>query len=77
VADRDSNRLSLDGESELLTTTRGVSSAHERDRGQVGSGGHSRILAQPWGLTPSWAAGRSPQPICSASSTMIPSGPRT
>ena len=32
VADRDSNRLPLDGESELLTTTRGVSSAHERDR---------------------------------------------
>jgi len=34
VADRDSNRLSLDGEPELLTTTRGVSSAHERDRSQ-------------------------------------------
>src|SRR5437764_11710141 len=32
VADRDSHRLSLDGEPELLTTTRGVSSAHERDR---------------------------------------------
>jgi hypothetical protein len=38
VADRDSNRLSLDGESELLTTTRGVSSAHERDPRQGGSG---------------------------------------
>jgi hypothetical protein len=33
-------------------------------------------LAQPWVLTPSSAAGRSPQPIRSASSTMIPSGPR-
>ena len=34
VADRDSNRLSLDGEPKLLTTTRRVSSAHERDRRQ-------------------------------------------
>jgi hypothetical protein len=38
VADRDSNRLSLDGESELLTTTRGVSSADERIVDRVGSG---------------------------------------
>src|SRR5438132_10730572 len=38
---------------------------------------HSGTLAQPWVLTPSLAAGRSSQPICSASSTMIPSGPRT
>ncbi len=37
VADRDSNRLSFDGEPELLATTRGVSGAHERDRRQVGS----------------------------------------
>ena len=38
VADRDSNRLSLDGEPELPTTTRGVSSAHERIVDRVGSG---------------------------------------
>jgi hypothetical protein len=38
VADRDSNRLSLDGEPELLTTTRGASSAHERDRRQAVAG---------------------------------------
>ena len=37
VADRDSNGLSFDGEPELLATTRGVSSHHERDRRQVGS----------------------------------------
>ena len=31
---RDSNRLALDAEPKLLTTTRGVSSAHDRDRRQ-------------------------------------------
>jgi hypothetical protein len=30
-----------------------------------------------WHAAQRLAAGRSPQPICSASSTMIPSGPRT
>jgi hypothetical protein len=49
VADRDSNRLPLDGEPELLTTTRGVSRAHERDRRQGRLRGHSRTLAQPSG----------------------------
>ena len=34
MADRDSNRLSLDREPQLLTTTRGVSSTHDRDRRQ-------------------------------------------
>ena len=38
----DSNRLSLDGEPELLATTRGVSRAHERDRRQGRLRGHSR-----------------------------------
>jgi hypothetical protein len=50
VADRDSNRLSLDGEPELLTTTRRVSSAHERDRRQDRLRGHSRTLAQATGI---------------------------
>jgi hypothetical protein len=34
-------------------------------------------LGRPLTLARRLAAGRSPQPICSASSTMIPSGPRT
>ena len=38
VADRDSNGLSFYGEPELLATTSGVSSDHERDRRQVASG---------------------------------------
>lgn len=42
-----------------------------------------RLTSWTWGevITATWVAiwvvGRSPQPICSASSTMIPSGPRT
>ena len=40
VADRDPRRLALDGEPELLATTRGVSSAHEFASG--------RVLIWPW-----------------------------
>src|SRR5207244_2221618 len=47
-----------------------------RHSGTLAFRGHSRTLARPWVLTPSLAAGRSSQPICSAGSTMIPSGPR-
>ena len=56
VADRDSNRLSLDGQSELLTTTRGASSAHDRDRRQ-GSARASFRNTGPRGRVLTWRGG--------------------
>jgi hypothetical protein len=57
VADRDSKRLSLGGEPELPTTTRGVSSAHERDRRQ---GWLSQLdviaVANPGSFEQAWVA---------------------
>jgi hypothetical protein len=55
----------------------GIEGAHEK--GGVEGAVRMGILprGRPLTLARHLAAGRSPQPICSASSTMIPSGPRT